>query len=233
MSYVAGAFALLSLYQGYQGAKSQKAGFLAQADEFDMMAFETDLTRKFNWQQRNEQTKQIKLKTLQSGLDKAAMAGVQGLKAVENIRSEIGSSGAALGAGTANEIIANQHIQNANTQLAMMQGTNERLDTIQANAVAVNKMADWEANMKIKGFKRKAANARSSAEAAYTAGLFNAFTSAASVYSSTGGEWSMEGFEDDPTTGWYDTWDHGTHYGHKAGALPGRDGTYLRGSYKL
>ena len=87
MSYVAGAFALLSLYQGYQGAKSQKAGFLAQADEFDLMAYETDLTRKFNWQQRNAQTKQIKLKTLQSGLDKAAMPGVQGLKTVENIKN--------------------------------------------------------------------------------------------------------------------------------------------------
>ena len=206
MSYVAGAFALLSLYQGYQGAKSQKAGFLAQADEFDLMAYETDLTRKFNWQQRNAQTKQIKLKTLQSGLDKAAMAGVQGLKTVENIRAQIGGSGVALGGGTAQEIVMNQHLQNANTQLAIMQGTNERLDMIQSNAIAVNKMADWEANMKIKGFRRKAANARSSASAAYTAGLFSAFTSAASTYSSTGGEWSMKGFEDDPNSGWYDTW---------------------------
>ena len=206
MSYVAGAFALLSLYQGYQGAKSQKGGFLAQADEFDLMAYETDLTRKFNWQQRNAQTQQIKLKTLQSGLDKAAMAGVQGLKTVENIRAQIGGSGAALGGGTSAEIVMNQHLQNANTQLAIMQGTDERMDMIQSNAIAVNKMADWEANMKIRGFRRKAANARSSASAAYTAGLFSAFTSAASTYSSTGGEWSMEGFEDDPASGWYDTW---------------------------
>ena len=233
MSYTAAGFSLLSMYQGYLGAEAEKQGHLAQADEFELMAVQTDITRKFNWQQRNARTKQLQINTMQSGMDKAAMAGLQGHKTTENIRADIGGSGVALGGGTANEVIANQHIQNANTQLAIMQGTEQRMDSIFQNAVAVNKMADWEANMKIKGFKRKAANARSSAEAAYTAGLFNAFTSAASVYSSTGGEWSMEGFEDDPTTGWYDTWDHGTHYGHKAGALPGRDGTYLRGSYKL
>ena len=139
-------------------------------------------------------------------MDKAGMAGIQGFKAVENLRVGVGGSGVALGGGTANEIIMNQHIQNANTQLAIMQGTGERLDTIQSNAIAVNRMADWEANMKIRGLKRKASRARSSAQSALTAGMFSAFTNAAQTYSSTGGEWSTEGFKDDPSSGWYDTW---------------------------
>ena len=125
MSYTAAGFSLLSMYQGYLGAEAEKQGHLAQADEFELMAVQTDITRKFNWQQRNARTKQLQINTMQSGMDKAAMAGLQGHKTTENIRADIGGSGVALGGGTANEVIANQHIQNANTQLAIMQGTEQ------------------------------------------------------------------------------------------------------------
>ena len=140
MSYVAAGMAILALYQGYMGSQAAKSGALAKADEYDLLAIETDLTRKFNWKERNKTTYQLKLKTLQSGMDRAAMAGVSGLKTVENMRTEIGGSGAAFGAGTPTEIVMNQHLQNANQQLSIMQGTDERLSSIHGNAIAVNKI---------------------------------------------------------------------------------------------
>ena len=206
MSYVAGALALLSLYQGYMGAKSAKAGALAKADEYDLLAYETNLTKKFNWQERNKATTQLKLQTLQSGTDKAAMAGVRGLKVVEGMKAETGGSGVALGSGTPMEVVINQHLQNANTQLSIMQGTQDRLSSIHDNAVAVNKMEDWKANMRIKQLRRAASSARSGADASFYAGMIGAFTTAGTTYRSAGGEWDMNGFKDDPDSGWYDTW---------------------------
>ena len=206
MSYVAGTFALLSLYQGYMGAQSAKAGALAKADEYDLLAYETDLTRKFNWKERNKTTTQLKLKTLQSGMDRGAMAGISGHKTLENIRTEVGGSGVALGSGTPTEVMINQHLQNANQQLSIMQGTNERISSIHDNAVAVNKMEDWKADMRIKQLKRAADTSRSSADSAWLAGMLGAIGTAGQVYGSAGGEWSMKGFEDDPKSGWYDTW---------------------------
>ena len=241
MSYTAAGFSLLSMYQGYLGAEAEKQGHLAQADEFELMAVQTDITRKFNWQQRNARTKQLQINTMQSGMDKAAMAGLQGHKTTENIRADIGGSGVALGGGTANEVIANQPIQKANTQLAIMQGTEQRMDSIFQNAVAVNKMEDFKANMAISNYKRKAARSRKTAETAFMLGMFNAFSSAATTYKATGGDYSTDSFADfndtifydDPNSGWYDTWNHGTHYPHKAGPLPGQDNTYLRGQHRL
>ena len=54
MSYVAAGMAIISLFQGYMGSQAAKAGALAKADEYDLLALETDLTRKFNWQERNK-----------------------------------------------------------------------------------------------------------------------------------------------------------------------------------
>ena len=210
MSYIAAGMALLSLYQGYMGSQAAKSGALAKADEYDLLAIETDLTRKFNWKERNKTTYQLKLKTLQSGMDRAAMAGVSGLKTVENMKTEIGGSGVALGSGTPTEIMMNQHLQNANQQLSIMQGTEERLSSIHNNAIAVNKMEDWKANMRIKQLTRAADSARSGADMAFFAGMLGAVSNAGSVYASSGGEWSSEGFKDDPNSGWYDTWGNNT-----------------------
>jgi hypothetical protein len=210
MSYVAAGMAILALYQGYMGSQAAKSGALAKADEYDLLAIETDLTRKFNWKERNKTTYQLKLKTLQSGMDRAAMAGVSGLKTVENMKTEIGGSGVALGSGTPTEIVMNQHLQNANQQLSIMQGTGERITSIHGNAIAVNKMEDWKANMRIKQLTRAADSARSGADMAFLAGMLGAIGTAGSVYAQSGGEWSMKGFEDDANSGWYDTWGNNT-----------------------
>ena len=49
MSYIASGFSLFTMFQGYLGAEAEKQGHLAQADEFELMAVQTDITRKFNW----------------------------------------------------------------------------------------------------------------------------------------------------------------------------------------
>jgi len=206
MSYIAAGFALLSLYQGYMGAKAGKEGGLAKAAEYDILREETDLTRKFNATQRNFITGQRKINTLQSGMDEAGMFGIRGLKTVENMRAEGGSSGAMLGAGTPNEKIINQHIQNSSQQLAIMQGTKEKLNNIQQNAVAINKMEDFKADMRIKQLLRAADSARSGAESTFLAGMIGAFTNAGSSYIGAGGGFEGGAFSDDPKTGWYDTW---------------------------
>jgi len=54
MSYVAAGFAILDLYMKSMGADAGRNKALAEADELDLQAYETDLTRKFNWQQRNK-----------------------------------------------------------------------------------------------------------------------------------------------------------------------------------
>ena len=206
MSYVAASFAILDLYLKFMGADAGKNKALAEADELDLQAYETDLTRKFNWQQRNKVTAQLKTQTLQSGMDSAAMAGVAGHKVVENMKAEVGSSGVALGAGTPVDVQINQHIQNANQQLAIMQSTDQKLDNIHQNAVAVNEMADFKANMRIKQLNRAASATRSGADAGFFAGLLSAFASSSQTYTSANGQWSTEGFRDDPNSGWYDTW---------------------------
>jgi hypothetical protein len=229
MSYAAAGLALLSLFQGYMGAKAARAGALAKADEYDLLAYETDLTKKFNWKQRNQATTQLKLQTLQSGVDKAAMAGVRGHKVVEGMRSDIGGSGVALGSGTPTEVLINQHLQNANTQLSIMQGTQERLSSIHNNAVAVNKMEDWKANMRIRQLRRAASSARSGADASFFAGMIGAFTTAGTTYKSSGGEWDLNGFRDDPNSGWYDTWGSSTI--ETGGSLTSNYGTGGRSGY--
>ena len=193
------AIGLMSLYAGYMGAQGKKDGALAQADEYDTLALETDITKKFNADQRNYVTEQYKLRSLQAGLNKAGMAGIQGLQTVENMRSEGGSSGAALGAGTPNEKIINQHIQNSSTQLAIMQGTKEKLDNIQQNAVAVNQMEDFKAEMRIKQLQRAADSARSGADSAFFASMIGTTANAGANYMSAGGD-----FSDNPDTGIYD-----------------------------
>ena len=86
--YGAIAFGLLSLYAGWQSAQSKKAGSLGQADEYDLTAKETELTRKWNQTQRNEATYQTKLATLQQGVDKAGMFGLRGQMTAEKMRAE-------------------------------------------------------------------------------------------------------------------------------------------------
>ena len=206
MSYVAAGFALLSLYQGYMGAKAGKEGALGKADEYDLLAGETELTKKFNTDQRNYITGQRKLNTLKSGLENAGMYGLKGLKTVENMRAEGGSSGAMLGTGTPNEKIINQHIQNASQQLAIMQGTTEKLNNIQQNAVAINKMEDFKAEMRIKQLRRAADSARSGADSAFFAGMIGAFGNAGSSYIGAGGGFEKGAFKDEADSGWYDTW---------------------------
>jgi len=186
------AIGLLSLYAGYMNAQGKKDGALAQADEYDTLIAETALTKKFNADQRNYVTEQYKLRSLQAGVDKAGMAGISGLKTVENMRAEGGSSGAALGAGTTNEKIINQHIQNSSTQLAIMQGTKDKLDNIQQNAVAVNKMEDFKAEMRIKQLQRAADSARSGADSAFFASMIGSTANAGANYMAAGGEFSMD-----------------------------------------
>ena len=45
---------------------------------------------------------------------------------------------------------------------------------------------------------------------AFFAGMLGAVSNAGSVYAQSGGEWSSEGFKDDPNSGWYDTWGNNT-----------------------
>ena len=193
------AIGLLSLYAGYMNAQGKKDGALAQADEYDTLIAETALTKKFNADQRNYVTEQYKLRSLQAGVDKAGMAGISGLKTVENMRAEGGSSGAALGAGTTNEKIINQHIQNSSTQLAIMQGTKDKLDNIQQNAVAVNKMEDFKAEMRIKQLQRAADSARSGADSAFFASMIGSVANAGANYMGAGGD-----FKDEEGSGLYD-----------------------------
>jgi len=199
--YGAIAFGLLSLYSGWQSAQSKKAGSLGQADEYDQTALETKLTRKFNETEYNKKVYQDKIMTMQQGLDKAGMLGLRGLKTVENMRAEGGGSGAALGAGTTTEVIVNQHIQNSSQQLAVMQGTKEKLTNIQQNAISINKMEDYKAKMRIAQLTRASDSIRSGVDSAFFAGMLGAFTNAAGSYKMAGGD-----FIDDPKSGWYDTW---------------------------
>ena len=199
--YGAIAFGLLSLYAGWQSAQSKKAGSLGQADEYDQTALETKLTRKFNETEYNKKVYQDKIMTMQQGLDKAGMLGLRGLKTVENMRAEGGGSGAALGAGTTTEVLVNQHIQNSSQQLAVMQGTKEKLTSIQQNAISINKMEDYKAKMRVAQLTRAADSIRSGVDSAFFAGMLGAFTNAAGSYTSAGGD-----FIDDPKSGWYDTW---------------------------
>lgn len=188
MSYVAGALAIFSMYQGYMASKGAQGGTLAQADEYEQLELETHLTKQMNWKMRNEATFQTKLKTLQGGMREAGMAGLSGLKVVENMKADIGGSGAKVGVGTTNDIIINQHLQNANQQLAIMQGTKEKLSAIDQNAIAVNKMEDWKANMRIAQLKRAARTARSGADSTFFAGILNSFSNAGQTYISAGGK---------------------------------------------
>jgi hypothetical protein len=195
------AFGLLSLYSGWQSAQSKKAGSLGQADEYDQTALETKLTRKFNETEYNKKVYQDKIMTMQQGLDKAGMLGLRGLKTVENMRAEGGGSGAALGAGTTTEVLVNQHIQNSSQQLAVMQGTKEKLTNIQQNAISINKMEDYKAKMRIAQLTRAADSIRSGVDSAFFAGMLGAFTNAVGSYKMAGGD-----FNDDKDSGWYDTW---------------------------
>ena len=195
--YGAIAFGLLSLYAGWQSAQSKKAGSLAQADEYDLTAYETDLTRKWNATQRNQATHDTKLATLQQGVDRAGMFGLRGQKTVENMRAEGGASGAALGVGTTTETIVNQHIQNSTQQLAIMQTTGEKITNIQKNAIAINKMEDYKAKMRIAQLTRAADSIRSGVDSAFYAGMLGTFSNAGSSYLEAGGD-------PDPNKGWWD-----------------------------
>ena len=193
--YGAIAFGLLSLYAGYQSAQSKKQGALGQADEYDQTALETELTRNFNRGKRNEATYQDKIMTMQQGLDKAGMFGLQGLKTVENMRAEGGSSGAALGAGTPNEKIINQHIQNSSQQLAIMQSTGQKLTDIQRSAIAINEMEDYKAEMRVRQLTRAADSIRSGVDASFFAGMLGAFSNAGSSYLQAGGTFNDDDYE--------------------------------------
>lgn len=202
--YGAIAFGLLSLYAGWQSAQAKKAGSLAQADEFTQTAYETEITKKWNATQRNQAVYQDKIMTLQQGVDKAGMFGLRGQMTVENMRAEGGASGAALGVGTTTEKIVNQHIQNSSQQLAIMQTTEQKLSNIQQNAIAINKMEDYKAKMRIAQLTRAADSIRSGVDSAFFAGMLGAFSNAGSSYLQAGGS-----FNDDPKAGWYDTWNVG------------------------
>ena len=169
---------ILSLLNGYNQAQNAKAGGYARADEAERLISETDLTRHFNRKERNKTTFQNKLQILEAGLDVAGKKGLEGHRIAENIRSETASSGVALGSGTAREVLANQHLQNAN----------EQLKTIQQNAIAVNKMEDFKADMQIAKYKRAASRARSGAETMFQANMLNTFSNAAGVYAQSGGK---------------------------------------------
>ena len=195
------AFGLLALYGGYMGANAKKKGALTNADEYDLLAKETELTKKWNANQRNYMTEQVKLNTLKSGMDKAAMAGLHGVKTIGSMEAEGGSSGAMLGVGTTNEKIINQHIQNSSQQLAIMQETGEKLTNIQQNAVAVNKMEDYKAEQRIAQLSRAANSIRAGADSAFYAGMIGAFSNAGSAYIGAGGD-----FKDEPGTGLWDMW---------------------------
>jgi len=194
MSYIAAGFAILSMYQGYMGSQASKTGALGKADEFDILANETELTKKFNAQQRNYITEQVKLNTLQSGMDKAGMLGLAGIKTIGDMTAEGGASGAMLGVGTTNEKIINQHIQNSSQQLAVMQSTEQKLTNIQQNAVAVNKMEDFKAQMRIKQLERAADSIRSGTDAAFYAGMVGAFSNAGATYMQAGGKFETNSF---------------------------------------
>ena len=186
--YVETGLVLLSLLNGYNQAQNAKAGGYARADEAERLIAETDLTRHFNRKERNKTTFQNKLQVLEAGLDVAGKKGLEGHRIAENIRSETASSGVALGSGTAREVLANQHLQNANEQLSIMGKTQARLKTIQQNAIAVNKMEDFKADMQIAKYKRAASRARSGADTMFQANMLNTFSNAAGVYAQSGGK---------------------------------------------
>ena len=195
MSYAAAGIALLSMFQGYMGAQAQKEGRGMKADEYDMVADEAILTHHFNTQERNKRTTMLAYQTMARGMEEAGIMGLSGLKTVENMRAEGGGSGAALGAGTTNEMIINQHIQNASTQLSLMQKTDEQITNIQQNAASVNKMENWKLKMRVSQLRRAANMARSGADSAFFAGMIGAFTSGGSAYIGSGGQFNTESFK--------------------------------------
>ena len=195
------AFGLLALYGGYMGANAKKEGATANADEYDILAAQTNIDKHWNAYQRNYMTEQVKLNQLASGIKKAGMAGLIGQKTIGGMEAEGGASGAMLGVGTTNEKIVNQHIQNSSQQLAIMQETNEKLTNIQQNAVAVNKMEDYKAEQRIAQLTRAANSIRAGADSAFYAGMIGAFSNAGSAYLASGGD-----FKDEPGTGLWDMW---------------------------
>tara|TARA_R100000458_G_C8278027_1_gene253830 strand:+ start:2995 stop:3594 length:600 start_codon:yes stop_codon:yes gene_type:complete len=190
--YVQAGLAILSLIGGYMQAQNAKAGAGAKADEYERLIEDTKLTHKFNEQERNKATYQMQLSALRGGVDKAGMAGLAGKKQVESLIAETASSGVALGSGTAREVVANQHLQNANQQLAIMDQTKGKIDHIVDNAMAVNKMETFKANMQMAKYQRAASMARRTGETMFNAHMFGAFTSAAGTYQNAGGEWPSD-----------------------------------------
>jgi len=195
MSYAAAGLAILSMFQGYMGAQANKKGLGMKADEYDLTADEAILTHHFNTDQRNRRTTLLAYQTMQQGMDEAGVMGLSGKKTVENMVSDIGSSGAQIGQGTTHEIVINQHLQNANTQLKLMEDTGQKLDNIQQNAIAVNQMEDWKVKMRVRQLRRAAATTRSGADSAFFAGMIGAMTSGGSTYMTAGGKWSTEEFK--------------------------------------
>ena len=195
MSYAAAGLAILSMFQGYMGAQANKKGLGMKADEYDLTADEAILTHKFNTDQRNRRTTLLAYQTMQQGMDEAGVMGLSGKKTVENMISDIGSSGAQIGEGTTHEIVINQHLQNANTQLKLMEDTGQKLDNIQQNAIAVNQMEDHKVKMRVRQLRRAADTTRSGADSAFFAGMIGAMTSGGSTYMTAGGKWSTEEFK--------------------------------------
>jgi len=134
--------------------------------------------------------------TLAQGMDKAGVMGLSGLKTVENIKAETASSGAMMGVGTTNEVVINQHLQNASKQLAIQQQTKERVSNIQQNANSINQMEDWKIKMKVAKLRRSAAQTRAGADSAFFAGMLNAFTGSAQTYTGAGGRFEKDSFAD-------------------------------------
>ena len=183
------------MYQGHLSAKAQLEGTLAKADEYDLVADEAILTHHFNTKERNKRTTSLAYQTMAQGLDEAGVLGLSGMKTVENMRAEGGSSGAALGAGTTNEVIINQHLQNANVQLRTMQQTDEKITNLEANAKAVNRMEDYRVKQKVAQLRRAANTTRSGADSAYFAAMLGTFTNSVNTYMASGGEFSTDSFK--------------------------------------
>lgn len=177
-------FAAATVASGAYGADANRKGGLARGKEFDRASKETMLTEAYNRRNRNVESRQTDLSTLEQGARALSQVAMQGQKDQATRSTESAASGAIVSSGTTLDVMMTEAVNNTVQQLSVVDATEDAIVSNQRQLKNTNESEYRDARNRAMGLKRQADMTRKSAQDQYTADMLGTAVKAATVYAS-------------------------------------------------
>jgi hypothetical protein len=171
--WVTGAMAVGSAVSGIYSADAKRRSGKAQADEYARVAKETMLTESFNRRQRNQESRQTDLSTLEQGARALSEVATQGQKEQAAMMAESSGSGAIVSSGSTLDVMMSEAVNNTVRQLSVVDATKDAIESNQRNLKNTNESNYRNAKLGQSQLNRKENMTNKASKDAYTADIFS------------------------------------------------------------